>query len=552
MPRAFGPIRVISYESDTIVDAMRNQDHKFIKGALTLTIAGFVVKAIGALYRIFLMRVLGSEGMGLYQMAYPIYAILLTASSAGLNVAVSKAVAERWALGRKHDARAAFGVSMALMVVVGLIGSLALYGLRDFIAVNMAKDPRAAVSIAALSPALFFASVLSALRGWFQGIEEMTVPAVSQVMEQVGRLATMFILARLLMPKGLEYAAAGATFGAVAGAALGVIYAWAAYRSHLGRERFREARERRRMAASGVKQRPSAPEPWRRALRAILKVAVPISLASAVFGLTELVDLGLVPGRLHAIGIPTEEATTLYGQLGAALALINLATVFTGALQMAIVPSVTAAVTLKDTASVKRRINRALTITLALGLPAALGLFVLADPIPALLYDEPNVGPILRLAAPSILFLAIQQVTAGVLQGIGKITTPLWNLMVAIIVKAALTYLLVGLPAFGVRGAAIATTAYFGVAAILNLLAILRSQGRVVDGVATVKLAMAGGGMSVVAYAVYSFATAVVGFKLAAVAAIGAGAVAYGVLAVLFKAIDLGELKSIIGKGDAL
>ncbi len=530
---------------------MRNQDEKFLKGALKLTIAGFVVKILGALYRIPLYPILGSEGMGLFQMAYPIYAILLTVSSSGLNVAISKVVAERWALGRRQDARAAFGVSMVIMVVAGLTGSVALYALRNVIAVNLAKDPRAAVSIAAISPALFFASVLSALRGWFQGIEEMTVPAVSQVLEQVGRLATMFALAGALMARGLEYAAAGATFGATVGAALGVLYAFGAYRSHLGRERFREKRERRRTASSGVRQRPVAREGRRNAAMAIARIALPISLASAVFGLTELVDLSLVPGRLHAVGVPTEEATKLYGQLtGGALPFINLATVFTGALQMAIVPSITAAMTLNDKASVRRRINRALTITLALGLPAALGLYALADPIPAMLLGEPDVGPVLRPAAPAILFLAVQQVTAGILQGIGKISIPLVNLAVAIVVKAALTFVLVGNPGIGIRGAAIATSAYFGVAALLNLIAILRIEKRIIDWPSVLKLAASGAGMAVVAFGVYRFGTPLFGFKLATIGAIGAGVLIYGALALLLKAIDLNEIKSMIGRGD--
>ncbi len=263
----------------------RNQDDKFIKGALTLTVAGFVVKVIGALYRIPLYAILGGEGYGLFQMAYPIYAIMLTVSSAGLNVAISKAVAERWALGRKRDARAAFRISLVLMLAIGIVGSVALYLSRDWIAVNLARDARAAVSIAAISPALFLASVLSALRGWFQGIEEMTVPAVSQVLEQLGRLVTMLLLARALMPRGSEFAAAGATFGAAAGAGLGVIYSAISYRSHAARERFREKREKRRMAAAGIKEKPVPSETWQRAARAVMRVAVPISLASAVLAL---------------------------------------------------------------------------------------------------------------------------------------------------------------------------------------------------------------------------------------------------------------------------
>lgn len=524
----------------------RNQDDKFIKGALTLTLAGLVVKVIGALYRIPLYAILGGEGFGLFQMAYPIYAIMLTVSSAGLNVAISKAVAERWALGRKSDARAAFRISLILMSVIGLVGSVILYLSRDFVAANLARDSRAAVSIAAISPALFLASVLSALRGWFQGIEEMTVPAVSQILEQLGRLVTMLLFARALMPRGSEFAAAGATFGAAAGAGLGVIYSAIAYRSRVDRERFREKREKRRMAAAGVKEKPAPAEPWQRAANAVMRVAIPISLASAVFGLTELVDLSLVPGRLHAIGIPTEEATLLYGQLtGIALSLVNLATVFTGALQMTIVPSVTAAVALRDGASVRRRVNRALTVTLALGIPAALGLYVLGEQIPILLYNQPGVGPILRSAAPAILFLAIQQVSAGVLQGMGRITTPLVNLMIAIVVKAALTYILVGIPGMGVRGAAVATSVYFAVAAILNLIAIMRIQGRMLQPGPVLRLTLAGAGMAAATTLAYAATSSAAGVKLATIGAIGVGVLTYGVLVLALRAIDPADLESI-------
>ena len=179
---------------------------------------------IGALYRIPLYSILGSEGMGLYQYAYPVYAIMLTVSSAGLNVAISKAVAERWVLGRRKAASKVFRVSLVLMAVLGFAGFVAMFSMSGWIAANMARDSRAAISIAAISPALFMAAVLSALRGWFQGIEEMSVPAISQVLEQFGRLLTMYSLGVMLLPRGIEYAAAGATFGAVVGAVGGVVY----------------------------------------------------------------------------------------------------------------------------------------------------------------------------------------------------------------------------------------------------------------------------------------------------------------------------------------
>lgn len=208
---------------------MSTKDTQFLKGAFALSLSTLLVKILGAMYRIPLYSMLGSEGIGLYQMAYPIYVVLLGVSSTGLNVAISKVVAERWALRKWSGARAVFRVSMALMVILGLLASLTLFGLSGWISQNMAKDPRSRLSIMAISPALFVAAILSAFRGWFQGIEEMGAPAISQVVEQVARLLTVFLLGNLLLSRGIEHAAAGATFGAVVGAAVGVVYIAAVY-----------------------------------------------------------------------------------------------------------------------------------------------------------------------------------------------------------------------------------------------------------------------------------------------------------------------------------
>ena len=228
----------------------------------------------------------------------------------------------------------AFNISIVMMMIIGFIASLALYSSSGWIANNMAKDPRAQVSIIAISPALFFVAILAAFRGWFQGNQEMKAPAVSQVLEQMARLLTMFVLAQYLLPRGIEYAASGATFGAVAGAGVGLLYIWWVYMIN----------KVKLLAAKGDNH-----EHWIFTAKQIITIAIPISMASAVFGITELIDLGLVPGRLQAGGVSIEQATGLYGQLaGAIFPLVNLPTIFTGALQMALVPSISAAVVVKD------------------------------------------------------------------------------------------------------------------------------------------------------------------------------------------------------------
>lgn len=510
---------------------MGGKDSRFLKGAFTLAFAGVVVKIIGALYRIPLYSILGSEGIGLYQYAYPIYAIMLTVSSAGLNVAISKAVAERWVLGKHKAASRVFRISLILMAILGFVGFVALLSMSGWIAANMARDPRARISIAAISPALLMAAILSALRGWFQGIEEMSVPAISQVLEQVGRLVTMYTLGIMLLPRGIEYAASGATFGAVVGAFAGVVYTGVAY--------FRRA-------GDWDIHNDEPGESWRSIAREIIFTSVPISLASAVFGITEIIDLGLVPGRLQAAGLLPEEATRLFGQLtGGAFPLLNIPTIFTGALQVALVPSISGAAKLRDRRSITRRVQKALAITVALALPAAMGIYVLADPIPALLFKDPGIGKVLRPLAPAVFFLALQQVTSGILHGLGRMRVPLVNLTWAAVVKAILTYVLVGNPSFGIVGASIATSFHFGVAALLNLWAIQNEMGNVLDAPGILKISLSSAIMSVVVAFTYVRAQTLIRWQSATIAAILAGIIVYGILVVAMGVLTMEDLQSL-------
>ncbi len=517
---------------------MKGPDSRFLKGAFTLAFAGVVVKIIGALYRIPLYSILGSEGIGLYQYAYPIYAIMLTVSSAGLNVAVSKSVAERWVLGKGKAASRVFRVSLLLMAILGFLAFVLLFSASGWIALNMAKDPRARSSIAAISPALLIAAILSALRGWFQGIEEMNVPAVSQVLEQVGRLLTMYTLGVMLLPRGIEFAASGATFGAAVGALLGALYIGVMY-------------FRKKDSWDIRDEEPT--ESWGSIVREILFTSIPISLASAVFGITEIIDLGLVPGRLQAAGMLPEEATRLFGHLtGGAFPLLNVPTIFTGALQVALVPSISGAAKLRDDKGIRRRVQKALAITTALALPAAMGIYVLAEPIPFLLFKDPGIGKILRPLAPAVFFLALQQVTSGILHGLGKMRAPLVNLTWAALVKAVLTYVLVSNPSFGIVGASIATSFHFGFAAFMNLWAIQKELGNVLDALRIFKTSLASAIMSVVVAFAYARMQISIGGRPATIVSLVTGVAVYGSLVMLLGVITTDDLQSLPVIGHAL
>ena len=185
---------------------MKSSD-KFLRGAMILTIAGLLVKVIGSVNRILLSRLLGGEGIGLYQMAYPVYLLLLSISAAGIPVAISIIVAEYLAQRDYANVRQVFRVSLRLMAVVGLVLAAALVMAAGWLVENgVIKDARAYYALLALTPAIFFATILASFRGYFQGHQLMTPPAVSQIVEQFIRVVTMVVLAYVLLPYGLEFA----------------------------------------------------------------------------------------------------------------------------------------------------------------------------------------------------------------------------------------------------------------------------------------------------------------------------------------------------------
>lgn len=198
-------------------------NNKFLKGTLILTISSIVVKVIGALNWVILSRIMGGEGIGLYQMGFPIYLMAITVSSAGIPVAISIITAEKVAMEDYGGAQRVFHVSLKMLFCTGLLFSLLLVVLAHWLVETVLPDARAYYSIIALAPAVFFVTFLASFRGYFQGWQIMTPTACSEITEQVVRVGTMIVFSALLLPYGLTYAAAGASMGAGAGAFCGLL-----------------------------------------------------------------------------------------------------------------------------------------------------------------------------------------------------------------------------------------------------------------------------------------------------------------------------------------
>mgnify|MGYP000932884362 CR=1 FL=1 len=439
----------------------------FLRGAVVLTVAGIVVKLLGAVYRIPFTRIVGSEGIGLYQMAYPVYTALLALSTAGIPVALSFLVAEKSAAGDRQGARQVFAVSLIFLVFLGGFLALGLYLLSPYLAERVLGDSRAYYSLLAVSPAIFVISVAAAFRGYFQGWRMMWPTAISEVVEQTVRVGTVLLAAQALMPRGVEFAAAGAASGAFTGGCAGLaflilVFLWF---------------KRQRRPVGGLRrERPLRFDGQAtRHLKRLVAYAFPISAGSLVLPLTQVIDTVIIPNRLQAAGYSIQSATSQFGQLsGMAGTVVYLPAALTVSIAMALVPHLASAVSRNDRSEVNRRVSTALRVTFILCLPAAAGLMLLAAPIMELLFDDAGAGAVTAWLAPAALFTGLQQTTAGALQGIGNTWLPVVNLLVGCLVKIFCNYYLTVIPGFGIKGAALGSALGFLLVFLLNLFCLTR------------------------------------------------------------------------------
>lgn len=498
----------------------------FLQGALILAGASVISRLLGVVYRIPLTRLIGDQGMGLFTAGYNFYNLFLSVATAGINVAISKLIAEKLARGDERAAHRVFRVSLTLLTVTGLVAAVSLAaGAMGLVGITV-HDPRAYYSILALAPALFLVALEGAYRGYFQGYQLMAPSAVSQVVEQIARVTSLLVLAYLLLPRGLAAAAGGAAAGAFVGAAFGLAYLLWAY-----------VRKRREVSARLVVGAGyhAQPDPAKIIMRRIFVLAIPISVAGLAMAIMGVVDTFVVPDRLQSLGYSVERAMALYGQLSAiAWVVVSSPALLSYGLQASLVPSVSEADALGDRAGIQSKAGTGLRLTVVLGLPAVVGLWLLATPIATLLFDIPEAGVAIAALAAAAMFLMLQQTSSGVLQGLGRTDIPVVNLLIGAGIKTVLTWYLTGIPALNIRGAAYGSVAALLVSSALNVIAVRRLVGFKLDPVLSVLKPLAASAvMGAAVYLGFPPLARAMGTNLATLAMVAAGALVYGVALLL-------------------
>ncbi len=445
-----------------------NKDKKgsFIMQASVLAAASLIVRFIGFLYRLPLTELIGDRGNAIYSAGYYIYTFLLILSSAGLPAAISRLVSTRIAKGEYRNAEKIFRVSMIFAGAAGAIGMLVLFFFAEPIA-KFVDSPNSVYCLQTLAPTLLIVGVMSVYRGYLQGMNIMTPTAVSQIFEQVFNAVFSVYLAWVLVKQSIPLGAAGGTAGTGIGALAGLIVVMIFYNRMKP-----EIRHNMRIEEKGIYQETTG-----EAFKKLVVTAFPIIAGTAVFSMTNLIDMKMVMSGLMSSGAFTEaEAEVLYGQLsGKYVTLTTFPVSISSAMATAAIPNIAMAVTVGNKKEVKRKINTALKLAMIISIPAAVGIGVLGDQILRMLFPSyPEGGVLLKVGAISIAFLSFCQIVTGVLQGIGKIQVPVIGALLGAVVKIALNWILIRIPSINVVGAVISTDVCYLVASIFNVIMLMR------------------------------------------------------------------------------
>ena len=449
---------------------MREKSNKqsFIAGAAILTVAAAIVKIIGALYKIPLGNILGEEGMGHFGVAYTIYNVLLTVSTAGLPVAMSKMISEAAVSERPNQIKRIFSVSMITFLTLGILGTSVMLFFSKQLAVIM-KDTLASYSIMALAPSVLFVCIMSAFRGYTQGHSNMKPSAISQVIEAVCKLVIGVLLCWYMINKlnlGLEYGSAGAIIGVTVGTVLGTIYLF------YNKVRVKYYGELRTVE--------DVPDSYGATFKKLIRIGIPITIGSSVISIISLIDTNLVLSRLQsAAGFSEQVAVELYGAYYNTQTLFNLPSSFIPALTISVIPAITAMLVKGEEHKAMRTASSSMRITVLFAMPCGAGLMALSYPILNLLYpSQPSMvekgAPLLAVLGAASLFVCLVLMTNALLQSYGRFSVPIKTMLIGGISKIAVNWFLVGNPDINIMGAPVGTLVCYAIISILNIMALIK------------------------------------------------------------------------------
>ncbi len=408
----------------------------FFSGAIILMIAGLIVRVFGFIYRIYLSNLIGAEGMGLFQLISPVYSLIILTLTSGISIAVSKMVAEEEARSHYINLRRITSCAAVFVVICGTIVSLLIAFNVDFIVKTILKDNRTHYAMLVLLPTIPVIAAASALKGYFYGTQDVTPTAVSQVVEQIVRIAIVLLTASYFLNLGLEYACALAT----AGMALGEISNLAVlYVIYIARKK-----KTKHLPKTGILRK-------RVIFKNLIIISAPVSFNRFITSIMAAVEYIMIPRMLLAGGNDYQTSIAMYGKLtGMAMPLVFFPCIVTSSLATTLVPAISEAMSLRNIRAANYRISKSIQITLVLGFMFTTLFLAYPNEIGNILYKNEDIGWILRLLSFTCIFVYLQQTLLGIMNGLGKQGISLRNSIIGYVIRICFVYFCV--PRYGIEG----------------------------------------------------------------------------------------------------
>lgn len=436
-----------------------------ITGTIALTITGFITRILGFLFRIYMSNIMGAEGLGLYQLVFPIYMLIWAASSAGISLAVSRKVAEFTTKGRHADAVRTLKSSIVLAVSISFVLSGLIFLFAPWVATYYVHEPNTALGLKYLCICVPFMATACCIRGYFQGRQEMSISGMAQVVEQVSRMVVIYLFAGLYIPRGLMYACALGTLGLCAGELMSCLFTFIMFKY----------KQR--------KLKPTTPTvSYGSLMSTLIAISIPITANRFLTSGLSSIENILIPIQLQKYGLTSSEALSMYGMFsGMALPLLFFPSMVTASISTVLVPALSEAMVKKNTYQLHKTVSKSIQYSSVIGIGASALFITLGQEIALVCYGQEHaqVGEMLKVLAIICPFLYLQGILTGMLNGLGlqKLTFK-GNIFASIF---CIICILILVPKQGLMGFVLAILVQSGFATIYHLLHVLKHISLSVD-----------------------------------------------------------------------
>lgn len=405
-----------------------------VRGTVILTVTGLITRIIGFFYRIYLSRLFGEEGMGIYQLLSPVLSLSFSLCAATYQTAISKFVAESTSCGRERFRPLISG--LLISIPLSFLCCAVLLCKADFIAAKLLLEPRTASMLRILAFSIPFSSIHACINGYFYGIKQTGPPAISQLLEQLTRVGCVYLTTAHLLCHGRAPSIDVAVFGLAVGELASMcICLFAVLRVYY------------------KPQNTSGPSPWYRPylFGPILGMALPLTLNRIVLNLLQSVEAVSIPARLKLYGYDNATALSVYGVLtGMAMPMIFFPNALTNSVSVLLLPLISESYAKGDMAAVKSAVMRTIKFCGVLGFLCMSGFLLSGNFIGTSLFNSPLAGHFITTLSFLCPFLYLDATLSSILQGLGKAGTIFVMNVIALLLR--LSFIFLAIPHFGITG----------------------------------------------------------------------------------------------------